>query len=109
MLLIAPTYLADHDEVRGRRVFFEQLDDVPEGQPEHGVATDADDGRLAHPGSGERRRDLVGKRAAARNETDGAARGDVLRNDPDLADDRRDLARAGGPDEPRHRMPARES
>jgi hypothetical protein len=49
MFLIASTDLADHDEVGGCRVFFKHLDHIAERQTKHGVAADADDGRLPEP------------------------------------------------------------
>ena len=50
--------------------WFKQLDDVAEGQPENRIPADTDDGRLAHAGCGQRRRDLVSERSAARYQAD---------------------------------------
>src|SRR5438309_7303766 len=106
MLFVAAADLADEHHLRGRWILFEHLDHVAERQAQHRVAADPDDRRLAHPGGGERRCDLIREGAAARNQADRPRLGDALGDDPDLRLAGRDEAGAVGAKQARLRITA---
>src|SRR5581483_8945756 len=107
-LLVGAADLADDDEVRRLLVLLKERDHVAEGEAEHRVAADADDGRLAHAGGRQRRAHLVGQGAAARHQAHAPWRRDALRDDADLPGAGGDQAGAVGAEAPRRRVAAEE-
>ena len=72
LLLLVAADLADHDDVLGLRVGLELLEHVDERRADDRVAADADDRRVAEAELRQLVADLVGQRARARDEADGA-------------------------------------
>ncbi len=69
-LLVVAADLTDQDDGLGLRVGLEELQALEEAEAVHRVAAHADAGRLPEAGAGEAHGDLVGERAAARDEAD---------------------------------------
>src|SRR5579884_2125412 len=61
LLLLVAADLADHDDQLRLRVLLELRQHVDERGPDHRIAADADDGRVAEPELGELVADLVGE------------------------------------------------
>src|SRR5690606_38933991 len=88
--------LAHHDDALGLRVGLEQLQAVDEGHAVDRVTADAHAGALAEANVGGLLDRLIGQRAGAGDDADGARHVDVARHDADLALTRRNDARAVG-------------
>src|SRR6266850_515267 len=101
LLLVRAADLADHHDRCGVRVCLEGGEAVNEVGADEGVAADPDTRGLPHPMRRELVDDLVGQRAAARNDADLPRRADVAGDDADLALARRDQTRTVRSDQTR--------
>src|SRR5438309_1019052 len=95
--------LADHHDRARLRVVVEEAEDVDERGAVDGIAADPDTRRLADPPRRQLTDDLVGQRAAARDDADVAALVDVTGHDADLGLAGRDEAGTVRADEPARR------
>src|SRR3990172_7584916 len=84
LLLRRPADLADHHDRPGLGIVAEQPEDVDEARAGHRIAPDPDARGLPDAAARELADDLVGERAAARDDADGPRRVDVARHDADL-------------------------
>src|SRR5690606_17012649 len=98
-LLIRTTDLTDHDDGTGIRVGFKTLKHVDKACPDDRVTPDADARRLADSSLSQLVDHFVGKRAAARHDSDRTGFKDDSRQDTDEGLTRRDEPRAVGPDQ----------
>src|SRR6185312_13961911 len=77
--------LADHDDLLRFRIGEEHLQHLDEIGAFHRIAADADATALPEADGGGLRHRLIGKRAGAGDDADGAAAVDMARHDADLA------------------------
>ncbi len=84
LLLLVAADLADHHDQLRLRVVLELREHVDERGADDGVAADADDRRVAEAELRQLVADLVGQRAGARDEPDGALAEDLGRDDADV-------------------------